>query len=40
MILAIWRHYKWVAVAQLPNFVWVTIASVLQLSITFWNLGN
>lgn len=34
---AIWKHYKWVAIAQLPYLVWVSIATVLQLSITWWN---
>jgi tryptophan-rich sensory protein len=36
MFAVIWKHYKWVAVAQIPYFVWVSIATVLQLSIT-WN---
>lgn len=40
MMLAIWKHYKWVAVAQLPYFVRVSIATVLQLSITFGNWGR
>jgi tryptophan-rich sensory protein len=33
----IWRHYRWVAVAQGPYFVWVSLATVLQLSITAMN---
>lgn len=37
MMGAIWNHHGWVAVAQIPYFVWVSIASVLQLSITWWN---
>jgi len=37
MIWAVWSHYKWVAVAQVPYLVWVSIATVLQLSITWWN---
>ena len=32
-----WKHYRWVAVAQVPYFVWVSLATVLQLSITWWN---
>jgi tryptophan-rich sensory protein len=36
-ILSIWPHYKCVALAQGPYFVWVSIASVLQLSITAMN---
>jgi benzodiazapine receptor len=37
MMVSIWNHHGWVAVAQVPYFVWVSIASVLQLSITWWN---
>lgn len=37
MAAAIWRHYRWVAVAQVPYFVSVSIATVLQLSITAMN---
>ncbi|MCA9107198.1 MAG: TspO/MBR family protein [Pirellulaceae bacterium] len=37
MIPVIWNHYRWVAVAQLPYLVWVSIATVIQLSITWWN---
>ncbi len=37
MMVAIWKHHRWVAVAQLPYFVWVSIATVLQLSITWSN---
>lgn len=40
MMAAIWRHAKWVALAQVPYFVWVSIATVLQLSITAWNWGR
>lgn len=38
MIAAIWQHNKWIGVAQLPYFTWVSIAGYLQLCITFWNL--
>ena len=31
------RHYRWVAVAQVPYFVWVSLATVLELSITAMN---
>ena len=34
MILTIWPHYRWVAWAQVPYLVWVSIATVLQLTIT------
>lgn len=37
MMTAIWNHYKWIAFAQLPYLVWVSIATVLQLSITWSN---
>lgn len=37
-VIAIWEHNKWIAAAQAPYFVWVSIATVLQLSITWWNL--
>lgn len=35
---AIWPHHRWIAFAQIPYFVWVTIASVLQYTITWNNL--
>jgi tryptophan-rich sensory protein len=37
MIAAVWRHSRWVALAQVPYGVWVSIATVLQLSITWMN---
>jgi tryptophan-rich sensory protein len=37
MMRSIWPHHRWVAVAQLPYLVWVSIATVLQLLITAWN---
>jgi len=37
MMMVIWRHYRWVALAQVPYFVWVSLATVLQLSITAMN---
>ncbi len=40
MMVAIWRHYRWVALAQVPYFVWVSLATVLQLSITAMNWGK
>ena len=39
-ILAIRRRYRWVAVAQVPYFVWVSLATVIQLSITWMNWGR
>lgn len=37
---AIWSHSKWLAIAQTPYLVWVSIASVLQWTITIWNWGK
>lgn len=37
MMYAVWRHYRWVALAQIPYFIWVSIAMVLQFSITWMN---
>ncbi len=38
MIVAVWKHNRWIAFAQVPYFVWVTIATTLQLSISWKNL--
>ena len=40
MMSAIWKHHRWVAVAQVPYCIWVSIATVLQLCITIWNWGK
>ena len=37
MILAVWKHSRTVALAQVPYLTWVSIATVLQLSITAMN---
>ena len=37
MIAAIWKHYRWVALAQVPYLLWVATATMLQLSITAMN---
>lgn len=37
MMAAVWRHHRWVAAAQSPYFIWVSIATVLQISITLMN---
>lgn len=37
MMIVVWRHYRWVAFAQVPYLVWVSIATVLQLSIAAMN---
>lgn len=36
-ILAIWPHSRWVAYVQIPYLLWVSFATVLQLTITFLN---
>lgn len=36
-VVAIWPHYKVIGLAQVPYFIWVSIATVLQLSITWSN---
>jgi len=36
----VWKHYKWVSLTQIPYFVWVSLATVLQLSITVMNWGR
>ena len=33
----IWRHHRWIAIAQVPYLIWVTIATCLQLAITHMN---
>lgn len=37
MMVAIWKHSRWIAFAQLPYLIWVSIATVLQISITVMN---
>jgi tryptophan-rich sensory protein len=37
LVAVIWRHYRWVAIAQAPYFAWVSTATVLQLSISWMN---
>ena len=39
-VFTVWPLYKWVGAAQVPYFVWVSIATVLQLSITWSNWGR
>jgi tryptophan-rich sensory protein len=34
---AVWRRVRWVALANVPYLLWVSFASVLQLSITWLN---
>lgn len=37
MMIAVWRHSRIVALAQVPYLVWVSTATVLQVSITWMN---
>jgi translocator protein len=37
-IAAIYPHVKWIAYVQIPYFLWVSFATVLQLTITFINI--
>ena len=37
MMAAVWKFSRWVAVAQVPYLIWVSIATVLQLTITWKN---
>lgn len=37
IMFVIWKHYRWVAIAQVPYLIWVSLATTLQLSITWWN---
>ncbi len=39
-VVVAWPVYKSVAVAQVPYCVWVSIATVIQVSITAMNRGN
>lgn len=36
-MVAIWPHAKWVAYMQIPYLIWVSFATVLQLTITKMN---
>ena len=36
-MIVIWRRIRWVALAQIPYLLWVTFATVLQLTITYLN---
>lgn len=36
-LIAIWPHFRFIAYLNIPYLIWVCIASVLQLSITYLN---
>lgn len=35
--IVIYSHFPWVVLANIPYFLWVSFASILQLTITFLN---
>jgi translocator protein len=37
MMVSVWKTYPWLSLAQLPYLIWVSIATFLQLSITWMN---
>lgn len=36
-MIVIWPHFRWVAIAQVPYLLWVSTATVLQVSILVMN---
>lgn len=38
VIITIWKHTRWIAYAQIPYLLWVSFATILQITITFLNL--
>jgi tryptophan-rich sensory protein len=39
MMIRVWPHSRAVAYAQIPYLLWVSFATILQLSVTYLNLG-
>lgn len=39
-MVAIYPHFRWIAYIQIPYFLWVSFATVLQLTITWLNWGK
>jgi tryptophan-rich sensory protein len=39
-ILAIYPYARWIAYIQVPYLLWVAFATVLQLTVTYLNLGK
>ena len=35
---AIWPHFRWIVYLNIPYLLWVSFATVLQLSITYMNI--
>lgn len=40
MVIAVWKHSRVIAIAQAPYFVWVSIATALQVSILLLNTSR
>jgi tryptophan-rich sensory protein len=38
-MIVVWKKAKWVTYAQIPYLLWVSFATVLQLSVTYLNSG-
>ncbi len=36
-LIAIWPHYRWIVYVNIPYLLWVSFATVLQLTITYLN---
>jgi len=36
-LIAIWPHYRWIVYINIPYLLWVSFATVLQLTITYLN---
>lgn len=36
-LIAIWPHYRWIVIVNIPYLLWVSFATVLQLTITYLN---
>lgn len=36
-LVAIWPHYRWIVYINIPYLLWVSFATVLQLTITYLN---
>ncbi|MFA7000464.1 MAG: tryptophan-rich sensory protein, partial [Candidatus Paceibacterota bacterium] len=36
-MFAIYPYFKWIAYIQIPYLIWVSFATILQLTITFLN---
>jgi tryptophan-rich sensory protein len=36
-LIAIWPHYRWIVYINIPYLLWVSFATVLQITITYLN---